>query len=683
MSNKSSYSYHTALRLLFILLLLSLSRSSVSGVVDIGDSSHDVIIVGAGSAGLYAARTLQNYGYEVLIIEATDRFGGRVKTETLGDIRVELGAEEHYLADGNNPVWPAIREEYGTGVYVRPYQGLTAYSMDRGTRTCWTKNSAEISCSNDSDFTILDDFLDWYEKPDQHQNSSSSLADDVLEKYEIDSNHRAYHLYDSGFAGGSYATNLNELGARSLALESSKWTLSDSKRVIANKDLGYLDVLNTVWWDEVVANSDLLLNSPVVTIDTSGEDVVVTDIHNKKHFARQVIVTVSIGVLQAEIIEFNPELPPSTIAAYNGIGIDKGMKVPIRFSSAWWETEGEELGWLVTEGVAGACWAPSNYKDGSSSYVLMCYPMGDNSEALAEIGVKVGGGPIGDIAIIEAILNDLDKTFPQALNQASKNFVEGLVQDWGSAPYVLGVYSYPKLETSLSAEDNKRRALKVPIAGNRIFFAGEATHETHPATVVGALQEGERAAKEVHSINGAPKNPPLLSYSGLDTKIIPASSCKALDPATSNQLQSKESGITNTKSIGNISITCPITYEANRRVIYSCLNSCCPESEFSEDAVCAQVLTSVERDKATEVMSFILEVSNLSSNSRLVSCQLNEYFGRKLNDSLHNQVNLSGNGTGTISWNNWRPANNLTNYSITCDLPSQTAITHLETRAVY
>ena len=48
-------------------------------------------------------------------------------------------------------------------------------------------------------------------------------------------------------------------------------------------------------------------------------------------------------------------------------------------------------------------------------------------------------------------------------------------------------------------------AKRLGISRNRIFFAGEATHETHAATVVGALQEGERAAKEVHSINGAPK----------------------------------------------------------------------------------------------------------------------------------------------------------------------------------
>jgi len=309
--------------------------------------------------------------------------------------------------------------------------------------------------------------------------------------------------------------------------------------------------------------------------------------------------------------------------------------------------------------------------------------MGDNSEALAQIGDEAGGGFTGDTAIIEAILSDLDKTFPQALNQASKNYIEGLVQDWGSAPYTLGVYSYPKLETAISSEDNKRRHLKVPVADNRIFFAGEATHETHPATVVGALHEGERAAKEVHSKNGSPNNPPVLSYSGLDIQMLPATSCKAADPATSIQLQSREFGLTNTKSEGNISITCQINYEANRKVIYSCPNACCPASEFSDDAVCAQVLTTVQRDKATEVLSLILRVSNLDSNSKVLSCELHEYIGEALNDSLSSETTLSGDGTGTINWNNWRPANNLTNYTITCDLPPQTAITSIETRAVY
>ena len=113
--------------------------------------------------------------------------------------------------------------------------------------------------------------------------------------------------------------------------------------------------------------ANLLLDSPVVKIDTSGDDVIVTDTNGGLHAARQVIVTVSIGVLQKEMIDFVPDLPASTVDAYNGIGIDMGMKVPIRFASAWWEVEGEPLSWLVTEGVAGACWVPTDYKSGSTS----------------------------------------------------------------------------------------------------------------------------------------------------------------------------------------------------------------------------------------------------------------------------------------------------------------------------
>ena len=80
-----------------------------TGLVAKADTASDVIVVGAGSAGLYAAKTLQNLGYEVVVLEATDRIGGRVKSAVLGDMRVELGAEEHYLALGEKPVWPAMR----------------------------------------------------------------------------------------------------------------------------------------------------------------------------------------------------------------------------------------------------------------------------------------------------------------------------------------------------------------------------------------------------------------------------------------------------------------------------------------------------------------------------------------------------------------------------------------------
>lgn len=372
------------------------------------NTTHDVVVVGAGSAGLYATRTLIAQGYDVLIIEATDRIGGRVYSQTLGETRIELGAEEHYMATGNNPVWPAIRDEYGNSIYVMAYQGPAVHSMDGGTNTCWTLGSALRDCSDDADVTAVDAFFNWVWRPNQHQDPTTTLAQDVASEYGVQAGDRSYHLYDEGIAGATYATSLHKIGARSQALQDNQWDLSNGIRVLGDKDLGYSDALATVWWDDVIAGSELLLESPVVSIDTSGNDVVVTDIHGDFHLARQSIVTVSIGVLQAEKIDFIPDLPSSTVDAYNGIGIDSGMKVPMRFASPWWETEGTQMGWLVTEGLASACWVPSNYKAGSSDHILMCYPMGDNAATLTGIAQGAGGGAAGDAALINALLVDLD-----------------------------------------------------------------------------------------------------------------------------------------------------------------------------------------------------------------------------------------------------------------------------------
>ena len=107
----------------FFLQLLLQIQALTQASPGLPETYHDVIVVGAGSAGLYATRTLQEYGYEVLLIEATDRIGGRVKSATLGDIRVELGAEEHYLGAGGNPVWPAKEPSMATAFIPMPTRG--------------------------------------------------------------------------------------------------------------------------------------------------------------------------------------------------------------------------------------------------------------------------------------------------------------------------------------------------------------------------------------------------------------------------------------------------------------------------------------------------------------------------------------------------------------------------------
>ncbi|ROR97967.1 monoamine oxidase [Sinobacterium caligoides] len=494
------------MKLFFRSALSAIAATLLTANAWTANSTHDVIVVGAGTAGLYAAKTLIDDGYDVLVIEATGRIGGRVYSAQLGDIRIELGAEEHYTS--NNPIYSAVKKKYGNKIYGDIYLGSEAASMDGGTNTCWEKKSAAIKCSNDQDVEETNGFNNWYWKPNLHTDPNSTLAQDVEDKFGVGPGHRAYHLYDEGIAGANYATSLDKIGARSLALQDNQWDLSEGVVGIIDKNRGFSDVLEGVWWKDVMAGSTLLLSSPVTAIDTRGDDVIVTTESGDLHAARQVIVTVSLGVLQAEKINFTPNLPAKTVSAYKGIGIDQGMKVAMRFKSAWWETEGQ-LSWITTEGLASGCWVPSDYKSGSESHIMMCYPMGDNGQRLSEIAAAADEGT-GDKAIVNAILADLDITFPQAVGAASENYVDSIVQNWGAHPYTLGVYSYPKVGTYSTAKESKRKDLQAPVAGNRIFFAGEASHTTHPATVVGALHEGERAANNIHKINGHPNNPPPL-----------------------------------------------------------------------------------------------------------------------------------------------------------------------------
>lgn len=74
-------------------------------------TDHDVVIVGAGASGLYAARQLEALGFDVLVVEATGRHGGRVFSEMLGDVVIERGAEELY-GPANNFVFNDVLEEF-------------------------------------------------------------------------------------------------------------------------------------------------------------------------------------------------------------------------------------------------------------------------------------------------------------------------------------------------------------------------------------------------------------------------------------------------------------------------------------------------------------------------------------------------------------------------------------------
>jgi chitodextrinase len=236
------------------------------------------------------------------------------------------------------------------------------------------------------------------------------------------------------------------------------------------------------------------LNSPVTVVDTSGIKPVAIDDNGVYHYADAIIVTVSVGVLKAEIIDFIPDLPGPKLGAIDTIGMGNGMKISILFTSEVWEPQ---LSWLITDGPSGGCWSPDFYQADATQHVMTCFIMGKNSEFMEALP--------DDNARINQMLFDLDVAiddFPLE-GKASGAYVEGVVQNWTAEPYVLGSYSYPAPGTRPNSGPTMREVLAEPV-GTTLYFAGEATHNLRAATVPGALQSGERAGGEVNANLGGP-----------------------------------------------------------------------------------------------------------------------------------------------------------------------------------
>src|ERR1700720_3926707 len=128
------------------------------------DNTHDVVVVGAGMAGLTAARSLGEAGLKVLVVEAQDRIGGRIWTRHVGDEAIELGAE---FIHGRPPeLWALIDEA-----------GLETYERD-GSQVCF-EDGALRDCS-----AGMDEVFEPLEKLENFSGPDMSFAE-YLEREKI------------------------------------------------------------------------------------------------------------------------------------------------------------------------------------------------------------------------------------------------------------------------------------------------------------------------------------------------------------------------------------------------------------------------------------------------------------------------------------------------------------------
>jgi monoamine oxidase len=400
----------------------------------------DVAIIGAGAAGLAAARTLEHSGRSVLILEARDRIGGRSHTLTLPhDIPFDLGCEWLHSADRNSFV---------------PIARSLGHAIDTS-RPRWREQTFNLGFPPDERAQFIATLDGFYDRAEAAaQRPQDGVASDWLQP-----NSRWNPLINalSSYINGC---ELDQVSVHDLdAYEDSgvNWRLAR----------GYGALIAAYG-----APCRVALDTVVSLIDHSGAQVKI-ETSRGTLTADTVIVTVPTNLLADEAIRFAPALPHKhAAAAALPLGLADKVILALLGPTAL-PADGHLYGAIDRTGVGTYQLRPAGRP------CITGFFGGRFARQLAD----VGDGALAAQAIDELVAL-LGSDYRKRLTpmQATR---------WAHDPFARGSYSH-----ALPGHAGDRATLAAPV-DNRLFFAGEATSPNFFSTAHGARDTGERAAKEV------------------------------------------------------------------------------------------------------------------------------------------------------------------------------------------
>lgn len=412
-------------------------------------ANPDVVVIGAGAAGLAAAMDLIDRGHSVALIEASGRIGGRAHTDhaTFG-VPFDVGA--HWLHNDSSNPFNAWGREHGYDIYPAP-----------DTTRLFVGDRPATGGEEDALWRTWDAFYD----------AIGEAADSGLDVSAARATRGIGGDWSEtvGFGIGPWSMG-KDLDAFSTL---DWWNSSDGEDWFCRQGFGTL----VAHWGRDVPVS---LSTAARRVDWSGPGVTV-ETDKGTISARAVVVTVSTGVLAADSIAFSPALPAAKQESFAAIPMGLYNHVAIRFSADLFGL-GEDGYVMYRVGEDGRAFGVLNNASGTG--ISYCDVGGSFAQELEAQGEDAA------IDFVMAKMNDLTG------GEARKAFEKAAVTRWGSNPLTLGSYA------SASPGDYGYRSVLRETVGERIFFAGEACHPTLWATVAGAALSGETTAREVARMLG-------------------------------------------------------------------------------------------------------------------------------------------------------------------------------------
>ena len=427
------------------------------------DLDTDVVVIGAGFAGVTAARELTQRGVEVIVVEARDRLGGRTWTK-----ESELG---HYLELGGTwvhwtqpHVWAEI-DRYGLDIYASAVPQ----------RALWKKNGELIEGSPEEMFGLLDDGMtrllarsaELFPNPfrfrpvtDELKSLDHVTIDEAIAALDLNPEQRdlVEGMWSLNFSGYPKNGALTQ-ALRWCALTGGNWNLM-FEACGTYKIVGGTKVLLDAIAGQSTADFRFDTRVQRVTQDADGATVVLTDGSTIR--AREVIVTVPLNVL--DDIEFEPALPSDLVSVSREGQTSQGIKV-------WARVKGE---------VAPVC------AIGSSDSVLNFF--------LPEMTVD------GDTLVV-AFGPDASR-----LDITDRNAVQEALREWLPDVEVLAVDGHDWIADDLARQTwsmlrpNQLQTIQDAAAGphGHVRLAGGDYAEGWAGFIDGAIESGKIAAVRVY-----------------------------------------------------------------------------------------------------------------------------------------------------------------------------------------
>lgn len=418
-----------------------------------------VIVIGAGLAGLAAARTLQQAGYTVQVLEARERIGGRTHTSRhWPDIPLDLGASWIHGTQGN-PMTQLAKQIQAKTISTSVDSARVFYAPDAALQNDELYDAAEA---------LIDDAIDRAREGDVDISIRAAVDAYLSNKRITAAMAQQIEFLLNSTLEQEYSGSVEQLSAQYF----------DEDEQFGGADVvfeqGYQTIVNYL-----AQGLNISTRHAVRKIDyTNSKNAGVTVWLNEQQAIIQadaVIVTVPLGALKAEKMAFNPPLPEGKQQAIQALGMGVLNKVYLRFDRIHWQPKSDWLEWVSNQKGQWSEWV--DFAHAAKVPVLLGFNAADYGRAIERKS--------NDDIVREAM-----SVVRQMLGAHIPDPIDAQITRWAQDEYSFGSYSF----NALGMTEDAREVLAQPIAGC-VFFAGEATHPQYFGTTHGAYLSGVRAAQ--------------------------------------------------------------------------------------------------------------------------------------------------------------------------------------------